>query len=80
MATRVLQITRLHSTTREGRNDFFAQFLEVLKDQEGPAVEVDPGAIRRLSTGLLLGTRQVCERNSVINTLTWIDLHVALGP
>jgi glucose-6-phosphate isomerase len=26
---------------REGRNDFFAQFLEVLKDQEGPAVEVD---------------------------------------
>ena len=29
---------------REGRNDFFAQFLEVLKDQEGQAVEVDPGA------------------------------------
>ena len=58
---------------REGRNDFFAQFLEVLKDQEGPAVEVDPGATSGdYLLGFLLGTRQALrekQRQSMTLTL-----------
>jgi glucose-6-phosphate isomerase len=58
---------------REGRNDFFAQFLEVLKDQKGPAVEIDSGATSGdYLLGFLLGTRQALrekQRQSITLTL-----------
>ncbi len=58
---------------REGRNDFFAQFLEVLKDQEGPAVEVESDITSGdYLLGFLLGTRQALrekQRQSMTLTL-----------
>ena len=58
---------------REGRNDFFAQFLEVLKDQEGPAVAVDSNVTSGdYLLGFLLGTRQALrekQRQSMTLTL-----------
>lgn len=58
---------------REGRSDFFVLFLEVLRDQEGTAIEVDPGATSGdYLLGFLLGTREALQekqRQSLTLTL-----------
>lgn len=62
---------------RDGVNNFFAVFIEVLKDREGPSVEVEPG----VSSGdylqaFLLGTREALSgsgRASITLTLQEAD-------
>ncbi len=50
---------------REGIPNFFATFIEVLKDREGPSVEVEPGATSGdFLSGFLQGTRQALYENS----------------
>jgi len=49
---------------REGVNNFFATFIEVLKDREGPSIEVEPGVTcGDYLSGLLAGTRQALYEN-----------------
>jgi glucose-6-phosphate isomerase len=44
---------------RDGTPDFFVTFVRVLKDREGPSLEVEPGATSGdFLDGLLLGTRR----------------------
>jgi glucose-6-phosphate isomerase len=44
---------------RDGRPDFFVTFVRVMKDREGPSLEVEPGATSGdFLHGLLLGTRR----------------------
>lgn len=49
---------------REGVNNFFVTFIEVLKDREGPSIEVEPGVTSGdYLSGLLSGTRQALYEN-----------------
>ncbi len=58
---------------RDGLPNFFITFIEVLKDRQGPAVEVEPGVTSGdYLSGLLLGTRQALyenQRDSITVTL-----------
>lgn len=58
---------------REGLNNFFLTFIEVLQDRQGPSVEVEPGITSGdYLSGLLLGTRQALyekQRDSITLTL-----------
>lgn len=62
---------------REGLNNFFAVFIEVLKDQEGESLEVEPNtASGDYLIGFFLGTRRALyenERESVTITLTQVN-------
>jgi len=49
---------------REGPNDFFATFVEVLADRKGPSIEVDDGITSGdYLLGFLLGTREALYEN-----------------
>jgi len=49
---------------REGVPNFFATFIEVLKDREGDSIEVEPGATSGdFLSGFLQGTRQALYEN-----------------
>jgi glucose-6-phosphate isomerase len=49
---------------RDGTPDFFVTFVRVLKDREGPSLEVEPGATSGdFLDGLLLGTRRALFEN-----------------
>lgn len=49
---------------REGIPNFFATFIEVLKDRQGPSVEIEPGATAGdFLSGFLQGTRQALYEN-----------------
>ena len=49
---------------REGTNNFFATFIEVLQESEAPAMEVEPGITAGdYLEGFLLGTRQALHDN-----------------
>jgi glucose-6-phosphate isomerase len=49
---------------REGQNNFFAAFIHVLKDREGPSLEVEPGVTSGdYLLGFLLGTREALAEN-----------------
>jgi glucose-6-phosphate isomerase len=57
---------------REGVNNFFAVFIEVLRDRSGPGMEVDPGVTSGdYLTGFFLGTRDALyEKGRQSITLT----------
>jgi glucose-6-phosphate isomerase len=57
---------------REGVNNFFVTFIEVLRDRDGPALEVDPGITSGdYLHGFLLGTRDaLSEKDRSSITLT----------
>ncbi len=59
---------------REGVPNFFATFIEVLKDREGTSIEVEPGATSGdFLSGFLQGTRQALyenNRDSITITVT----------
>lgn len=49
---------------REGVANFFATFIEVLKDCQGPSLEIDPGVTSGdYLSGLLIGTRRALYEN-----------------
>jgi glucose-6-phosphate isomerase len=59
---------------REGVNNFFVTFIEVLRDRSGPSLEVDAGGLTSgdYLQGFLLGTRDALSekgRNSVTLTI-----------
>jgi glucose-6-phosphate isomerase len=58
---------------REGIPNFFATFIEVLRDREGSSIEIEPGVTSGdYLSGLLLGTRQALyenQRDSVTITI-----------
>jgi glucose-6-phosphate isomerase len=62
---------------REGANNFFAVFIQVLRDREGVPLEVEPGVTSGdYLHGFLLGTRQALAgngRESLTITLDTID-------
>jgi glucose-6-phosphate isomerase len=61
---------------REGVNNFFATFVEVLKDREGPSMHVDPDITSGdYLLGFLLGTRRALfEKGRESMTLTVPDV------
>ncbi len=67
---------------RDGPDDFFAVFLEVLRDREGPSPEVEPGVTSGdYLQAFLLGTREALSsqgKASVTLTLDAVDAR-ALG-
>lgn len=62
---------------RDGLPNFFLTLIEVLKDRQGPAVEVDPGITSGdYLCGLLLGTRKALyenHRDSITVTLPEVN-------
>ena len=62
---------------REGVPNFFATFIEVLKDRDNPSVEVEPGfTAGDYLQGLLLGTRDALSENqraSITITIEAVD-------
>ncbi|NJL82286.1 MAG: glucose-6-phosphate isomerase [Chloroflexaceae bacterium] len=62
---------------REGVPNFFATFIEVLKDKEGPALEINPGVTSGdYLSGFLQGTRQALYENgrdSITITIPKVD-------
>jgi glucose-6-phosphate isomerase len=58
---------------RDGLNNFFVTFIEVLQDRRGPSMEVEPGVTSGdYLSGFLLGTRQALHekgRQSITLTL-----------
>ena len=62
---------------REGVNNFFVTFIEVLKDRAGTSLEVDPGVTSGdYLQGFLLGTRDALtekDRNSITITISEIS-------
>jgi len=62
---------------REGVNNFFVTFIEVLQDRQGPSQEVEPGATSGdYLAGFLQGTRQALSdngRESLTITVERID-------
>lgn len=58
---------------RDGLNDFFATFIEVLHDQDGPALEVEPDTTAGdFLHGFYMGTRQALaesDRESITITI-----------
>lgn len=61
---------------REGVNNFFATFIEVLKDRDGPSLEVEPGVTTGdYLQGFYLGTRDaLSEKDRSSITLTVNDV------
>jgi len=61
---------------REGVNNFFVTFIEVLKDRAGPSMEVDPGVTSGdYLQGFFLGTRNaLSEKDRASVTLTVPDV------
>lgn len=61
---------------REGVNNFFVTFIEVLKDREGPSLEVEPGVTSGdYLQGFYLGTRDaLSEKDRWSVTLTVPDV------
>ena len=61
---------------REGVNNFFVTFIEVLKDREGPSMEVEPGITAGdYLQGFYLGTRDaLSEKDRSSLTLTLPDV------
>ena len=59
---------------RDGRNDFFATFLEVLSDRQGDSIEVDPNVTSGdYLSGFFLGTRQALFENNRDSITLTID-------
>ena len=59
---------------RDGLNDFFATFIEVLHDQDGPALEVEPDTTAGdFLHGFFLGTRQALAENDRESITLTID-------
>jgi len=62
---------------RDGRNDFFATFLEVLRDRQQVSIEVEPGVTSGdFLQGFLLGTRAALhgnQRESITLTLSEVN-------
>ena len=62
---------------REGVNNFFVTFIEVLKDRAGPSLEVEPGTTAGdYLQGFLLGTREALsekDRHSITITLAEVS-------
>lgn len=62
---------------REGVPNFFATFIEVLKDRHGPSIEVEPGVTAGdYLQGFLLGTREALsekDRQSVTITVAEVN-------
>jgi glucose-6-phosphate isomerase len=68
---------------RDGLNNFFITFIEVLKDRQGPSMEVDPGVTSGdYLIGFFLGTRQALwesDRESITLTIDAVDpFHVGM--
>jgi len=50
---------------RDGVNDFFVTFVQVLRDQDGPALQVEPDVTSGdYLLGFLLGTREALSQNA----------------
>ena len=64
---------------RDGVNNFFAVFIEVLKDREGPSPEVEPGVTSGdYLQAFLLGTREALSgsgRANITITIDQVDAH-----
>lgn len=64
---------------RDGVNNFFAVFIEVLKDREGPSLAVEPGVTAGdYLQAFLLGTRDALSGNGRANltiTIQQVDAH-----
>ncbi len=64
---------------RDGVHNFFITFVEVLADQAGPALEVEPGVTSGdYLLGFMLGTREAMHQNareSMTLTLTEVSPH-----
>ena len=64
---------------RDGVNNFFVTFVEVLEDRQGPSIEVEPGITAGdYLCGFLQGTRQALYesgRDSVTITIDHVDAH-----
>lgn len=64
---------------RDGRNDFFATFIDVLRDRRGPSIEVEPGVTSGdYLNAFRLGTREALhagERPSLSITLDELTAH-----
>lgn len=59
---------------REGVNNFFVTFIEVLKDREGESIEVEPGITSGdYLKGLYLGTRDALSENGRESITITID-------
>ncbi len=62
---------------REGVNNFFITFIEVLEDREGEAVEIEPGITSGdYLLGFLLGTREALnekQRDSITITISQVN-------
>ncbi len=62
---------------RDGRHDFFVQFVRVLQDRVGPSIEVEPGVTSGdFLDGFWQGTRQAlveAGRHSATLTVTHLD-------
>lgn len=59
---------------REGVNNFFATFIEVMRDQDGPSLEVEPGVTSGdYLSSFLLGTRNALFENGRASALITID-------
>jgi len=59
---------------RDGLNDYFATFIEVLHDQDGPALEVEPNITTGdFLHGFFLGTRQALAENDRESITITID-------
>nr|WP_290223724.1 glucose-6-phosphate isomerase [Trichocoleus desertorum] len=62
---------------REGVANFFVTFIEVLRDRQGPSVEVEPGVTSGdYLSGLLQGTRRALyenQRDSITVTIPQVD-------
>jgi glucose-6-phosphate isomerase len=59
---------------RDGLNDYFATFVEVLHDQDGPALEVEPNITTGdFLHGFFLGTRQALAENDRESITITID-------
>jgi glucose-6-phosphate isomerase len=59
---------------RDGRNDFFATFIEVLRDRKGASMEVEPSVTSGdYLSGFFLGTRQALSENNRDSITITID-------
>lgn len=59
---------------REGVNNFFATFIEVLRDRDGAGLEVEPGVTSGdYLEGFLLGTREALTENGRASITLTID-------
>jgi glucose-6-phosphate isomerase len=65
---------------REGVNNFFVTFIEVLKDRDGPSIELDPDVTSGdYLSGFLQGTRRALhekDRGSITVTVPRVDAEI----